>query len=116
MIIREVTDAQLVENYGTLFQLIYPNGGEDEADWGVGRAVVESGTQTSPHAHDEHEMFIITRGVATIIVDGKETVVTAGQAAIISAGVEHTLQNRASNERLEFFNVYWPPSMGPAEL
>jgi mannose-6-phosphate isomerase-like protein (cupin superfamily) len=112
VIVREISDGKLAPSYGTLFQQIYPGGGEDLADWGVGRAVVEPGTRTDPHSHDEHEMFIVTRGRGTISVDDEERELAAGQTVLIPAGSTHTFVNHASGERLEFFNIYWPPSYG----
>jgi mannose-6-phosphate isomerase-like protein (cupin superfamily) len=116
MIVREISDSKLVPDYGTLFQQIYPDGGEDLADWGVGRAVVEPGTGTAPHSHDEHEMFIVTRGAGTITIDHEERELVAGQAVLIPAGSTHTFANHATEGRLEFFNVYWPPSHGEISI
>jgi mannose-6-phosphate isomerase-like protein (cupin superfamily) len=116
MIIRDVNDAQLVADYGVLCQQIYPNAGEDFADWGVGRVVVEPGTSTDPHSHDEHEIFIVTRGTGTIAVAGEECHLTAGQAVLIPAGSTHTFANQEAERRLEFFNVYWPPCYGAIDL
>jgi|tagenome__1003787_1003787.scaffolds.fasta_scaffold20644309_2 mannose-6-phosphate isomerase-like protein (cupin superfamily) len=116
MIVREVTDAALVPAYGTLAQQIYPAGGEELADWGIGRAVVDPGRHTDPHAHDEHEMFIVTGGAGTLTVDGERQRVVAGQAVLIPAGCTHTFANTDLEERLEFFNVYWPPAHGAIEL
>jgi mannose-6-phosphate isomerase-like protein (cupin superfamily) len=116
MIVREVTDAALVPAYGTLVQQIYPDGGEDLADWGVGRAVLDPRQRTDPHAHEEHEMFIVTRGAGLLTIDAEERRVTAGQAALIPAGSTHTFANTEPIGRLEFFNVYWPPAHGAIEL
>jgi mannose-6-phosphate isomerase-like protein (cupin superfamily) len=116
MIVREVTDTALVPAYGTLVQQIYPDGGEDLADWGVGRAVVEPHTRTASHAHDEHELFIVTRGSGTMTIGDEKACVRAGQAVLIPAGSPHTFANDESRTRLEFFNVYWPPSYGAIEL
>lgn len=112
MLVREIIESKLVPDYGTLFQQIYPNGGEDLADWGVGRAVVEPGTRTDPHSHTEHELFIVTRGSGTITIDDEKREMAVGQAVLIPAGSTHTFANHPSGERLEFFNVYWPPSYG----
>src|SRR4051812_27677496 len=116
MIVREVSDRALVPAYGTLVQQIYPDGGEDLADWGVGRAVVEPQTRTAPHSHDEHELFIVTRGSGRMTVDEEVQHVSAGQAVLIPAGSVHTFANDQAEARLEFFNVYWPPAHGAVEL
>jgi mannose-6-phosphate isomerase-like protein (cupin superfamily) len=116
MIVREVSDTALVPAYGTLVQQIYPDGGEDLADWGVGRAVVEPQTRTAPHAHDEHELFIVTRGSGLLTIGDEAERISTGQAVLIPAGSTHTFANQESEGRLEFFNVYWPPSYGAIEL
>jgi mannose-6-phosphate isomerase-like protein (cupin superfamily) len=116
MIVREVCDAALVPDYGALFQQIYPHGGEELADWGVGRAVVEPRAHTAPHAHDEHELFIVIGGAGVMTVADEERVVTAGQAVLIPAGSTHSFANRDAAVRLQFFNVYWPASYGDVEL
>lgn len=116
MIVRDMNDSKLMPDYGTLFQQIYPDGGEDLAEWGVGRAVVEPGTCTAPHSHDEHELFLVTQGKGTISVDDEDQELTAGQAVLIPAGSTHTFANHQAADRLEFFNVYWPPSYGTIDI
>ncbi|WP_158885958.1 cupin domain-containing protein [Amycolatopsis anabasis] len=116
MLIRDVSDQQLVPAYGIQFQQIYPHAGEDAADWGVGRCVVEPSRQTEPHSHVEHEMFVIVEGAGVITIDDEEQEVGRGQAVLIPAGARHTFANRSTHDRLVFLNVYWPPSLGPVDL
>lgn len=116
MLIRQLDDAQLVPAYNILFQQIYPNAGEDAADWGVGRSVVEPSGRTEAHSHDEHELFIVLEGGAVITLDGEREEIGCGQAVLVPAGAHHQLVNRSSQDRLVFLNVYWPPSMGPVDL
>jgi mannose-6-phosphate isomerase-like protein (cupin superfamily) len=116
MIVREVSDRALERAYGTLFQQIYPQGGEELADWGVGRAVVEPRSQTAPHSHDEHELFIVTAGTGAMSIGDETRQVSAGQAVLIPAGSTHSFANEESADRLEFFNVYWPAAYGDVDL
>jgi methionyl-tRNA synthetase len=116
MIVRELSDELLVPDYGTLCQLIYPDGGEEMADWGVGRAVVEPGTRTAPHAHDENELFIVTAGAGVMTIGDDARQIETGQAVLIPAGSTHSIANRESRGRLEFINVYWPESYGEISL
>jgi len=116
VIIRDIGDSQLAPDYGVLFQQIYPIGGEDLADWGVGRCVIEAGGQTAPHGHDEHEMFLVLEGAGEMDIDGERAALTAGQAVAIPAGSRHYLRNASDQARLVFINVYWPPSVSPLDI
>jgi mannose-6-phosphate isomerase-like protein (cupin superfamily) len=116
VIVRELGEAELVPAYGILFQQIYPDGGEELADWGVGRAVVEPGGATEAHAHEEHEIFVITAGQGVMTIDDEQRPVRSGQAVLIPVGSRHHLTNASASTRLEFLNVYWPAAMGPIDL
>lgn len=115
MLVRDLGEDQLAPAYGILFQQIYPRGGEDLADWGIGRSVVEAGGSTEAHAHEEHEIFLFTAGVARVRVDDETREVRAGQAVLVPIGSHHEITN-AGADRLEFLNVYWPASFGPVDL
>jgi mannose-6-phosphate isomerase-like protein (cupin superfamily) len=112
MIVRRMHDGALQAEYGIGFQLVYPHGGEDEADWGFGRAVVPPGGATEPHHHPEHEAFILVRGEGRMHIDGEERDVAAGDVVLIPAGAEHRLVNASAAAELEFLDVYWPPAYG----
>jgi mannose-6-phosphate isomerase-like protein (cupin superfamily) len=116
MLVRTLGEAELGPAYGILFQQLYPAGGEDLADWGIGRSVVEVGGSTEAHAHDEHEIFILIAGEARVEVDGEVRPARAGEAVLVPIGAHHQLTNASAVQRLEFFNVYWPASFGPIDL
>jgi mannose-6-phosphate isomerase-like protein (cupin superfamily) len=116
MLIREVGDEELAPAYGILFKQVYPYAGEDASDWGFGRSVVLPGGQTTAHAHDEHEVFIVTEGWGEVTVGDETSILEAGRAVVIPAGVRHQFANASADEQLSFVNVYWPPSMGPVDL
>ena len=116
MLVRDIGDNQLAHAYGILFQQIYPAGGEDRADWGIGRSVIEIGGSTTAHAHDEHEIFIVTAGIGRIDVDGESREVRVGEAVLVPIGSRHQITNVSTDQRLEFLNVYWPESFGPIDL
>lgn len=116
MLVRSLGEDQLAPAYGILFQQLYPAGGEDLADWGIGRSVVEVGGSTEAHAHEEHEIFIFTAGIARVAVDGETREVRAGEAVLVPIGSRHQITNVSADRRLEFFNVYWPASFGPIDL
>jgi mannose-6-phosphate isomerase-like protein (cupin superfamily) len=115
MLLRDIGEDQLRPAYGILFQQIYPHGGEDLADWGIGRSVIEPGGGTEPHSHDEHELFIILSGSGVMTIEDERQPVGAGQAVLIPRGSRHDLAS-TSSERLVFLNVYWPEPLGSVDL
>lgn len=117
MLIRDLSDDQLTDAYGIRYQQVYPFGGDELADWGLGRAVIEPGGETEPHGHhEEHELFVILRGSGVMIIGSEERPVTAQCAVLIPNGEQHQLKNASTTEPLVFLSVYWPPSMGPIDL
>ena len=112
MIVRRMHDDALKAEYGIGFQLVYPHGGEDEADWGFGRAVVPPGGATEPHSHPEHEACLSARGEGRMHIGAEEQAVTAGDVVLIPAGAEHRLVNASETATLEFLDIYWPPAYG----
>jgi mannose-6-phosphate isomerase-like protein (cupin superfamily) len=115
MLLRDLGEDQLLPAYGILFQQIYPQGGEDLADWGIGRSVVEPGGGTEPHSHDEHELFVILSGSGVMTIEDEQRPVGAGQAVLIPRNSRHDLASDSS-ERLVFLNVYWPEQLGSVDL
>ncbi|MFB6556272.1 cupin domain-containing protein [Streptomyces sp. NPDC056405] len=117
MLIRDLGDDRLTDAYGIRYQQIYPHGGEDLADWGIGRAVVAPGGATEPHGHhEEHEVFVILAGHGVMVIGDEEQKVTARQAVLIPNGAPHFLRNSSDTEPLEFLSLYWPPAMGALDL
>ncbi|OJF09339.1 cupin domain-containing protein [Couchioplanes caeruleus] len=115
MLVRPIGDDQLQPGYGVRYQQIYPHGGEDLADWGVGRAVLDRGDATDEHAHPEHEMFLILTGRGDMTVGAEQRPVVAGEAVVIPAGTLHRLVNLGADP-LALLSVYWPPTYGRSDL
>ncbi|MBT2383466.1 cupin domain-containing protein [Streptomyces sp. ISL-11] len=117
MIVRDMSDSRLTDAYGIRYQQVYPHGGEDLADWGLGRAVVPPGGETEPHDHhEEHEAFVLISGSGLMVIDDETRPVTAPSAVLIPNGSRHQLKNASATEPLVFLSLYWPPSMGPVDL
>lgn len=55
----------------------------------MGLYVLPAGTVDPQHPHDEDEVYYVTRGRATIVVDGENRVVQAGSIVYVAAQVEH---------------------------
>jgi methionyl-tRNA synthetase len=116
MLIRDISDARLTDAYGIRYTQIYPHGGEELAPWGFGRAVIEAGGATEPHAHEEHETFLILDGEGTMVIGDESAAVEAGQSVLIPAGEPHQLVNESTERQLVFLSIYWPVEHGAVEL
>ncbi|MFE0803658.1 cupin domain-containing protein [Streptomyces sp. NPDC058812] len=116
MLIRPVTDHELVDAYGIRFQQVYPGGGEELAPWGFGRAVVEPGGVTDPHAHEENEVFLILEGTAEMTINDEQRPVGPNSAVFIPGESRHHIRNTSSTEPLVFLSIYWPQEQGRIDL
>jgi methionyl-tRNA synthetase len=111
-----MTDADLTDAYGIRYQQIYPDGGEELAPWGFGRAVVEPGGVTDPHEHEENEVFLILGGSGEMVIGDERRSVASGAAVLIPGRSPHHIRNTSSTEPLVFLSIYWPAGQGHIEL
>ncbi len=116
MLIRPMTEDDLVDAYGIRYQQLYPHGGEDLAPWGFGRAVVEPGGATEPHRHEENEVFVFLAGSGEITIGEERGAVGRDMAVLIPGGSHHQVRNTSTDTRLVFLSVYWPENHGPVSL
>ena len=65
----------------------------------------EGGTHDC-HYHDYNELYLICRGKAKILNDGKEYYIQAGDIVCIQAGDEHDILEVYGNEDFELFWLY----------
>jgi mannose-6-phosphate isomerase-like protein (cupin superfamily) len=77
---------------------------------GYFRLSTEGGTHDC-HYHDYNELYLICRGKAKILNDGKEYYVQARDIVCIKAGDEHDILEVYGDEDFELFWLYEP---GPA--
>ena len=88
----------------------------NKPDWcqtpsaGYFRLSTEGGTHDC-HYHDYNELYLICRGKAKILNDGKEYYVKARDIVCIKAGDEHDILEVYGDEDFELFWLYEP---GPA--
>jgi mannose-6-phosphate isomerase-like protein (cupin superfamily) len=85
----------------------------NKPDWcqtpaaGYFRMPKEGGTHDC-HYHDYNELYLVCRGKAKILNDGKEYYVTAHDVVCIKAGNEHDILEIYGDEDLELFWLYEP--------
>lgn len=84
--------------------------GADESEAGLtaGYTIIYPGCRTSGHSHAEYEeIYHITKGKGTMIVDSVESEVTAGDTFLVPFGLFHATINRHPGV-LEYFWVLSP--------
>ena len=73
----------------------------------IARVIVPPGEVLTAHAHaDMHELFIILKGTARMIVDGRPQDLKPGDAIALAPGETHELSN-PSNDPTALFVAGW---------
>lgn len=103
-----MSDETPSEEYGILCRALFPEN-EDDAVFGFTWAEVQVGGVSTPHAHAEHEAFVIASGSGVIDVAGTQTDLSTGDTVFIPAGDEHTIRNTV-DEPLRFVAIWWERS------
>ncbi|WIY05753.1 cupin domain-containing protein [Amycolatopsis mongoliensis] len=73
-------------------------------------AVLRAGTESTPHAHHEYEIFIAMAGSATLVVDGRKYPFTAGDIVNLPPGCLHQVVNETDAD-FEYYGVWWDTEM-----
>jgi mannose-6-phosphate isomerase-like protein (cupin superfamily) len=109
-------EANLVfeEQYNVWGKRLFPWDGLEEPDWGGAWVVVDPGTTSAPHAHDENEMFFIVQGEGELRIDEERRRVAPGDTIFITPCGEHALTNDG-DERLVFLTIWWGGAEAEAE-
>lgn len=74
------------------------------------RCRIEPSGESSPHAHDDQEVFLIEQGTGVITINGEQNSVAAGDLIVIPSNYTHTLKNTSASEPLLFYSISW---LGP---
>jgi len=98
--------------YNVYGKRLFPWPGLPEPDFGTAWVVVAPGTTSTPHAHDETEMFFIVEGEGEMEVAGEKRSVKAGDTVFIPPHNDHSLTNPGSS-RLVFLTVFWQQAPSP---
>jgi quercetin dioxygenase-like cupin family protein len=94
------------EEYNVRGKRLFPWDGLDEPEWGGAWVVVDPGTTSTPHSHDENEMFFIVRGEGELRLDDETRRVGPGDTIFITPFGEHSLTNDGDDE-LVFLTIWW---------
>ena len=101
------SDAQSEYEYGCDLRRLYPWEGVADPLWGGAIASVRPSESTTPHAHDEHETFLVLSGRGEITVDDETTQVAPGDVVYIPPNGHHTARNLSADSRFSFLTIYW---------
>lgn len=107
--IRTLDRADLTRAYGLDSERLLPwpaLNAPFEGAW----CVLRAGTDSTPHAHHEYEIFIAMSGRATLVVDGEEYPFAAGDIVNLPPGSTHQVVNR-TDEDFEYYGVWWDSAM-----
>ncbi|KJY42746.1 methionyl-tRNA synthetase [Streptomyces sp. NRRL B-1568] len=80
--------------------------GIEGAGVGAGWGRVAPGRASDPDRHDETEVFVITAGTGTVVVDGRRQEVAAGSMIVFEPFETHVLENTGEAD-LVFLTMYW---------
>ncbi|MEW2412140.1 cupin domain-containing protein [Streptomyces sp. NPDC046866] len=78
----------------------------EEPDWGGAWVDVAPGATSTPHDHDENEMFFIVEGSGVMRIGGETRRVRAGETVFITPHQDHDLTNDGEG-RLRFVTIWW---------
>lgn len=92
--------------YNTVARRFFPWDGLDAGVWGGAWVKVLPGQTSTPHSHDEHEVFFVISGQGVLRHGDEEHPVGHGASAKMEPGVLHALTN-TGDEDLVFISVWW---------
>jgi mannose-6-phosphate isomerase-like protein (cupin superfamily) len=72
--------------------------------------VVRAGTESTPHAHHEYEIFIAVSGRSTLYVDDDRRDFVAGDIAYMPPGSTHRVA-AGSDVDFEYYSIWWDTEM-----
>ncbi|MFF5447383.1 cupin domain-containing protein [Streptomyces sp. NPDC012888] len=77
-----------------------------EPGWGGAWVDVAPGQTSTPHQHDENEMFFIVEGSGVMRIGEETRRVGAGETVFITPDQDHDLTNDGDT-RLRFVTIWW---------
>jgi mannose-6-phosphate isomerase-like protein (cupin superfamily) len=94
------------QSFNTLSRRLFPWDNLRENHWGGSWVKVRPGETTTPHAHDEKEMYFVVEGTGYFTHGAERVEARPGTTAIMTPGVHHSLTNTGTGELL-FLAVWW---------
>jgi len=71
----------------------------------MGEAILDPGASLKMHNHKIEEVFFITEGTGTVVIDGDTSTAEEGSAVLLPAGSKHTMINKSQKPlRFSFFH------------
>ena len=99
------------EAYNVSGRRLFPWAGVEKGAWGGAWVVVAPGQTSTPHAHDENEMFFFVEGSGTIVIDAEEQAISPGDTVYIPRNASHAITN-SGRRRLVFLTIWWGQEEG----
>jgi mannose-6-phosphate isomerase-like protein (cupin superfamily) len=98
---------ETVFQHGVTLRRLYPNRQVDPIWWGCAIASVAPNSEKTPHAHDEHESYLVLSGQGIACINGEETRMSAGDVLYISPFAKHSIRNEDPSVSLEYLATWW---------
>lgn len=93
--------------YGCDLRRLFPWKNVVEPSWGGGIATVRPGEATTPHAHNEFEMFLVLSGSGKMGIENESSLMHEGDVVFIEKHKTHHFTNASNQEPLVFLSIYW---------
>ena len=91
-----------------IYELVGKGAAIERREYSVARTVVPPHTKAVQHYHDHtEELYVVTGGFGTIVVDGKSIDVAAGDTVLVEVGERHFAMSN-SDSALEFLAISIP--------
>jgi mannose-6-phosphate isomerase-like protein (cupin superfamily) len=94
------------KKYNTFAGRFFPFDGVEQPDWGGAWVAVAPDERTTPHGHQEKEMFFVISGRGVLRMGAVEREVGYGDTVYVTPGVDHDL-TAVGPDRLVFLDVWW---------
>lgn len=90
------------------FEIVGKHAAVEQREYSVAKTVMPSNTKAVQHYHDHtEELYVVTSGCGTIVVDGKSIDVSAGDTVLIEIGERHFAMSH-HDSGLEFLAISMP--------
>jgi mannose-6-phosphate isomerase-like protein (cupin superfamily) len=93
-------------DYNTIAKRFFPWDGMEAEDWGGAWVQVLPGETSTPHHHEENEVFFIVRGTGLLQHGDEQHRLAFGSSMYMTPGVEHCVTNDGQ-EPLVFLSIWW---------